>query len=85
MVVLAVASPVLERLRDGSGHAVLAEACRGATYLDLDGFVIVLTGPGVPRMPNGIALGGEVAGWPVGATPVPAGPGHIRAGPGAAR
>ena len=29
---------------------------RGAVHLDLDGFVLTLTGPGVPWMPNGIAL-----------------------------
>lgn len=29
---------------------------RGAVHLDLDGFVVTLTGPGVPRMPNGIAV-----------------------------
>lgn len=30
---------------------------RGAVHLDLDGFVVTLTGPGVPRMPNGVAIG----------------------------
>ena len=29
---------------------------RGAVHLDLDGFVVSLTGPGVPLMPNGVAL-----------------------------
>ena len=29
---------------------------RGAVHLDLDGFVITLTGPGVPWMPNGIGV-----------------------------
>lgn len=29
---------------------------RGAVHLDLDGFVLTLTGPGVPWMPNGVAV-----------------------------
>jgi uncharacterized protein DUF2877 len=55
------AAPVLERLaaavdvgaarRGRNGHVG-----RDAAYVDLDGFVIAVTGPRVPLMPNGIAL-----------------------------
>jgi Protein of unknown function (DUF2877) len=45
-----VAAPVLERI-DGGALRV-----NGAPYVDLDGFVVAVTGPGVPLMPNGIAL-----------------------------
>ena len=42
---------VLARL-GSSGHAI---ASRGTTtYVDVDGFVVVMTPPGVPRLPNSI-------------------------------
>jgi Protein of unknown function (DUF2877) len=52
-----VAAPVLERLGAGNGVVVPSRgAVRDAAYVDLDGFVVAVTAPGVPLMPNGIAL-----------------------------
>src|SRR4051812_19643528 len=51
-----VATPVLERLARGEAKGVVRGASGGAAYLDFDGFVVALTGHGVPLMPNGIAL-----------------------------
>jgi hypothetical protein len=65
-----VATPVLERLRAGPVEGVVRGATARAAYLDLDGFVVALTAPGVPLMPDGIA---------VDVTAVPDGP--VRAGP----
>ena len=65
-----VATPVLERLRAGAADGVVRGATARAAYLDLGGFVVALTAPGVPLMPDGIA---------VDATAVPDGP--VRAGP----
>lgn len=44
------------RLRGPRALRVLGSG-RGAVHLDLDGFVVTLTAPGVPRMPNGVAVG----------------------------
>ena len=52
----AIAAPVLERLT-GRTHARV-RAGGGAAYLELDGFVALLAGPGVPLLPNAIALSG---------------------------
>jgi hypothetical protein len=52
-----VAAPVRERF-DGRS-AIVAGANRHAAYLDLDGFVVALTAPGVSLMPNGVALDGD--------------------------
>jgi Protein of unknown function (DUF2877) len=52
-----VAAPVLERFEGREG--VVAGANRHAAYVDLDGFVVALTAPGVPLMPNGVALDGD--------------------------
>jgi hypothetical protein len=49
-----VARPVLERAAGRSG--VVVGRNRGAAYVDVDGFVIALTAPGVPLMPNGVAV-----------------------------
>jgi Protein of unknown function (DUF2877) len=56
MVATVVATPVLERLAVGSVAGVVRGATERAAYLDLDGFVVALTAPGVPLMPNGIAV-----------------------------
>lgn len=53
----AVSGEVARRLTAPRALPVLA-AVRGAVHLDLGGgFVVTLTGPGVPWMPNGVALG----------------------------
>ena len=46
---------MLARL-DGPRALRVRGSGRGAVHLDLDGFVVTLTGPGVPLMPNGVAL-----------------------------
>jgi hypothetical protein len=51
----AVSTEVARRLTGPRALTVLGRG-RGALHLDLDGFVVTLTGPGVPRMPNGIAV-----------------------------
>jgi hypothetical protein len=51
-----VATPVLERLRAGAAVGVVRGATERAAYLDFDGFVVALTAPGVPLMPNGVAV-----------------------------
>ena len=56
MVASIVATPVLERLAAGPVDGVVRGATERAAYLDLGGFVVALTAPGVPLMPNGIAV-----------------------------
>jgi len=56
MVAEVVATPVLERLRAGAAAGVVRGATARAAYLDLGGFVVALTAPGIPLMPNGIAV-----------------------------
>src|SRR4051794_16332173 len=56
MVASVVATPVLERLRSAPVDGVVRGATERAAYLDFDGFVVALTAPGVPLMPNGIAV-----------------------------
>ena len=73
MVAATVATPVLERLGAGAARGVVRGATARAAYLDFDGFVVALTAPGVPLMPNGIA----VARTTVGDGPVHAAPGRI--------
>src|SRR5919202_3730717 len=51
-----VATPVLERLAAGALDGIVRGATERAAYLDLGGFVVALTAPGVPLMPNGIAV-----------------------------
>jgi hypothetical protein len=68
-----VATPVVERFRTGEASGVVRGATERAAYLDFDGFVVALTAPGVPLMPNGIA----VARTTVGDGPVRAAPGRI--------
>ena len=55
MIAHVVAAPVLERV---DGRALRVD---GSPYVDLDGFVVAVTGPGVPLMPTGIALTGPPA------------------------
>src|SRR4051794_13627988 len=70
MVASVVATPVLERLRSAPVDGVVRGATERAAYLDLDGFVVALTAPGVPLMPNGIAVERTTVGdGPVRATP----------------
>ncbi len=42
---------------DGPRRLRVVGVARGAVHLDLDGFVVSLTAPGVPWLPNGVALG----------------------------
>jgi Protein of unknown function (DUF2877) len=70
MVAATVATPVLERLRAGEARGVVRGATERAAYLDFDGFVVALTAPGVPLMPNGVAVPWPaVRDGPVGAVP----------------
>jgi hypothetical protein len=55
VVALAVSTEVARRLPRPRALVVLG-VVRGAVHLDLDGFVVSLTGPGVPWMPNGVAV-----------------------------
>jgi hypothetical protein len=73
---VAVAAPVIDRLADRTGSPWTVVGATGATaYLERDRFVLALTGPDVPLMPNGIAVDQVPARWPaVGA--------HVRCGPG---
>jgi hypothetical protein len=56
MLAEVVATPVLERLAAAAPDGVVRGATARAAYLDLDGFVVALTAPGVPLMPNGVAV-----------------------------
>jgi hypothetical protein len=56
MVAASVATPVLERFGAGAAEGVVRGATDRAAYLDFGGFVVALTAPGVPRMPNGVAV-----------------------------
>jgi hypothetical protein len=61
----AIAAPVLERLADRSlVRWTVVGSGASAAYLASDGFVIAVTPPGVPLMPNGIALDRAPARWP---------------------
>lgn len=69
-----VSAAVAGRLGSGRRLRVLGSG-RGAVHLDLGGFVVTLTGPGVPWMPNGVAVPGPlpdlpVVGWDPAAPPV---------------
>src|SRR3954454_17293479 len=56
MVAASVATPILERFGAGAADGVVRGATDRAAYLDFDGFVVALTAPGVPLMPNGVAV-----------------------------
>jgi uncharacterized protein DUF2877 len=62
MRAMVVATPVIERLPGGEARGAVRGATERAAYLELDGFVVALTAPGVPLMPNGIAVARVVAG-----------------------
>jgi hypothetical protein len=62
MLATVVATPVLERLGGPEVRGVVRGATERAAYLDLDGFVVALTAPGVPLMANGIAVERTVIG-----------------------
>jgi hypothetical protein len=57
MIAHRVAAPVLER---APARGTVAGIARTAAYLDFDGFVVAVTARGVPLMPNGVSLVGEV-------------------------
>jgi hypothetical protein len=68
--VRAVALPALARLPAGWRAAL-----RGPTRIDCDGFVVSVTPPGTPWLPNGVALGrGRETIWDPVVAAVPAGP-----------
>src|SRR5690349_5505903 len=70
MVASVVATPVLERFAAGEASGVVRGATERAAYLDVGGIVVALTAPGVPLMPNGVAVGRTaVADGPVLARP----------------
>jgi hypothetical protein len=65
MRAVAVAAPVLERLTDPTGaHWKVVGAAVSTAYVARDRFVVAITGPGVPLMPNGIAVDLAPARWP---------------------
>ena len=74
--VLDVAAPVLRQ----GGRGVVAAATRRALHLDLDGWVVTVTGPEAPALPNGVRLGAPLPAVAPG-TPAELGPGVLRAGP----
>jgi hypothetical protein len=49
-----VAPPVSTAIRAGDSGVVVGSGL--AAYVDFEGFVVAITGPGVPVMPNGISL-----------------------------
>ncbi len=51
-----VSMAVLARMTGPRALAVVGSG-RGAVHLDLDGFIVTVTGPGVPWMPNGVVVG----------------------------
>jgi hypothetical protein len=55
MRVHTVATPVLDVIAGGAGEATVL-GVGSVAYLDLDGFVLCVTGPGGPLLPNGIAI-----------------------------
>lgn len=77
MAAVAVAAPVLEH---SGGHAlrgVVRGVGRTAAYVEADGFVVAVTGRGVPLMPNGIAVAEQPSrvAWPPPGTAVVLGSG----------
>jgi hypothetical protein len=66
MIAHRVAAPVLER---APARGVVAGVVRTAAYLEFDGFVVAVSARGVPLMPNGVALAGDLDA-PVVGTPV---------------
>jgi Protein of unknown function (DUF2877) len=69
-----IAAPVLEHAGRGRVGGVVG----GVAYLELeDGFVLAVTAPGVPPMPNGIGLAARPARWPSPGAAVELGPGRL--------
>ncbi|MGN6189638.1 MAG: oxamate carbamoyltransferase subunit AllH family protein [Conexibacter sp.] len=84
MLGVLVATPVIELLQERHSAGVVRGVGRTAAYVDVDGFVVALTGRGVALMPNGIGLAERptAADWPRVGVPVQLGPGGLAAGPG---
>lgn len=88
VVARAVSRQVLYRLGGPRALRIVGRV-RGALHLDLDGFVVSLTAPGVPLMPNGVALGrlprrpavrwdpSAPPAWDAVVAPLPGGPGAL--------
>jgi hypothetical protein len=74
---LAVAAPVLERLEDPAASWRLVGSGASTAYVGSDDFVIAITTPGVPLMPNGIAIDQAPLQWPPVGAPVRCEPGVI--------
>ena len=53
-----IAAPVAAPVLDGRRLAASSHVSRTRRYLELDGFVVAVVGPGVPLMPNGVVLTG---------------------------
>jgi hypothetical protein len=73
---LDVAAPVLAR---GPADGVVRAVTRHAVHVDLGGWVLTVTGAGVPALPNAIRVGGEPGSASAGA-PARLEPGLLRAG-----
>jgi hypothetical protein len=86
MRAVAVAAPVLERLADRSlARWTIVGTGTSAAYFASEGFVIALTSPGVPMMPNGIALERAPERWPSVGKRVRCAPGLVDLGEGQVR
>jgi hypothetical protein len=72
-----VATPVLERI---GARGAVAGVVNGAAYVELGEFVLALTAPAVPAMPNAIALAAPPASWPEHGAPARLEPGGFEAG-----
>lgn len=63
LLATAIADPVLAVL---PARGTVMGSNSKATYINADGFVISVTGPGTPLMPNGVAVSGSVGDIPRG-------------------
>jgi hypothetical protein len=77
MRAVAIAPPVLDQLADRSTRWRLAGTGASTAYVAGDGFVLAVTGPGVPLMPNGIAVDQVPLQWPPVGAPVRTAPGML--------
>jgi hypothetical protein len=75
---VALAAPVLERLHGQPEGASVLGGSREVVYLGLADFVIAVTGPGVPLMPNGVAVGERLGVRSAISADAAAGPGWLR-------
>lgn len=81
MRAVAVAAPVLERFADRVvARWTVVGTGTSAAYFASDGFVIAVTLPGVPLMPNGIAIDRAPERWPQVGTRVRVTPGLLDLG-----